>query len=244
MSPLFITLAPAIIALVTSLVVAYFAQFLKYRAEKRQETKEINLKYLNPLRLYLEENHFRIDEILKRVKAGGGRYELLTRVEAPAVSEQEAQWFNGEGCYLVSTCYFTACLFYYIQLVRNDLAYLRLRRKEDTELLNLMFGVSHAFLQNIGIFYATQPSMGIDMYLPEKGRLVSYREFSQLLQDPGKRVWFDRLLNFYIETGKGQNLERVEGAIQAIAALSKFLDLTIGGGASIQKRYKSEGVSL
>ena len=152
MSPLFITLAPAIIALVTSLLVAYFAQLLKYRAEQQQEIKAINLKYLNPLRLYLEENHFRIDEILKRVRAAGGRYELLTRVEAASVSEQTSQWFNGEGCYLVSSCYFTACLFYYIQLVRNDFAYLRLRRKEDTDLLNLMFNVSHAFLQNIGVF--------------------------------------------------------------------------------------------
>lgn len=243
MSPLLSTIIPAVIALVTSLVVAYFAQFLKFRAEQKEEINKINLKYLNPLRLYLEENHLRLTEIMNRVEAGGGKCDILLKAEASAVSAQEAQWFNGEGCYLISTCYFTACLFYQIRKVRDDFAYLRLGKQEDTHLLNLMFKVSHAFLQNIGIFYATQPSIGMDIYLAEKDRLMTYREFCQLLQDPEKRIWFDRLINFYIETGNGQNLVRVKSAIQAIAELSVFLDQTLRGGASIQRRFQSEGIS-
>jgi hypothetical protein len=243
MDPLQSTIISAITALVTSVLVIYLTQFLKSKADKEQEIKTLNLKYLNPLRLYLEENHFRINEILNRVETGGGRYDILTGTEAGVISTKKAEWFNGEGCYLISSCYFTAGLFYQIQKVRDDFAYLRLGKQEDTHLLNLMFKVSHAFLQNIGIFYATQPSIGIDMYLPEQDRLRSYREFSLLLQDPEKRVWFDRLINFYIETGKGQNLARVKEALQAINELSLFLDEAVGGGASLQRRYQSEGLS-
>jgi len=241
MDPLLSAIVSAITALVTSALVVYFTHFLQSRAEKKQEIETLNRKYLNPLRLYLEENHFRINEILNRVESGGGKCDMLTGTEANAVSLQKADWFNGAGCYLIASCYFTAGLFYQIQKVRDDFAYLRLGTQEDTRLLNMMFKVSHAFLQNIGIFYATQPSIGIDMYIPEQGRLRSYREFCQLLQDPEKRVWFDRLINFYIETGQGQNLARVKEALQTISELSQFLDKAVGGGASLQRRYESEG---
>ena len=243
MDPLLSIIVSAITALLTSSLVVFFTQFLKARAEREQEIKSLNLKYLNPLRLYLEENHFRLTEILNRVEAGGGKCDILIGVEAREVSTQKAEWFNGAGCYLISSCYFTAVLFYQIRKVRDDFAYLRLGRQEDTLLLNLMFKVSQAFLQNLGIFYATQPSIGIDMYSLEQGRVISYREFCQLLQDLEKRVWFDRLINFYIETGKGQNLARVRDALQSIAGLSLFLDMAVRGGASIQRRYQSEGLS-
>jgi hypothetical protein len=236
------TIISAITALITSSLVVYFTQFLKNKAEQEQEIKALNLKYLNPLRLFLEENHFRLNEILNRVETGGGKCDILVVAEIDAISKQKAEWFNGEGCYLISSCYFTAGLFYQIQKVREEFAYLRLGQQEDTLLLNLMFGVSHAFLQNLGIFYATQPSIGIDMYLSEQARMRSYREFSQLLQDPEKRVWFDRLINFYVETGKGQNLGRVREALNAIEKLSQFLDQAVKGGASIQRRYQAEGL--
>jgi hypothetical protein len=243
MDPVLSTIISAITALITSSVVVYFTQFLKSSSDRKQEIKSLNLKYLNPLRLYLEENHFRINEILNRVEAGGGEYDILVGVKANEVSTQKAEWFNGQGCYLISSCYFTAVLFYQIRKVRDDFAYLRLGKQEDTRLMNLMFKVSHAFLQNIGIFYATQPSIGIDMYLAEQERLRSYREFCELLQDPGKRVWFDRLIDFYIETGKGHNLGRVKDALQAISELSVFLDKAVTGGASLQSRYQSEDIS-
>jgi hypothetical protein len=220
------------------------AQTMKATQEE-QERKKINLQYLNPLRLYLEENHFRINEILNRVEANHEKTKwLLTRLDAKAVSEQNAQWFNGEGCYLISTCYLTACLFYQVKRVREDLPYLRLGENEDTKLLNLMHKVSLAFLQHVGIFYVTQPSIGNDMYLPDKNRLISYREFCRLLQHPETSDWFDRLINFYIDAGKGYHLDRMKNVIETIQALSEFLDNAVGGGTSIGDRYLSEGINF
>jgi hypothetical protein len=50
---------------------------------------------------------------------------------------------------------------------------------------------------------------------------MSYREFCQLLQNSEKREWFDRLINFYVEIGKGQNLSRIKDALDKIAILSQ-----------------------
>ncbi len=241
MSPFLTAIISAVTALFTSSVVVYLTQFLKKKADDELENKRINLKYLNPLRLYLEENHFRIDEVLKRIRNKDElTIDLLTHIDTEGISKQDPSWFNGKGCYLISTCYFTGCLFYQIKRVREDLGYLRLSG-DDTKLLNLMLKVRLAFLKDVGIFYSTQTSIGNDLYLPDKERLVSYREFCNILQDPEKRVWFDRLINFYVTAGQGQKLDRLDDALAAIRELSTFLDSVVGGGASISIRYLSEG---
>ena len=80
------------------------------------------------------------------------------------------------------------------------------------------------------------------MYLSEKNRLVSYREFCELLQNSGKRVWFDRLIDFYSAAGRGKHFDRVRNVLAAIADLSHFLDWAVGGGKSIDDRYGAEGI--
>ena len=72
---------------------------------------------------------------------------------------------------------------------------------------------------------------------------MTYREFCQLLQDPEARVWFDRLLIFYIDTGKGKQLKRIENILRAIQDMSLFLDKLAGGGNSIKERLEIENVS-
>ena len=240
-------LLPAIISAVTSLFVAIVTHFLATRREARarikREREKVNLEYLNPLRLYLVENYFRLQEILKRVDEGDGRCEALTYVtDAKDVSKQSAEWFNEEGSYLISSCYFTACLFYYVNKVREDIPYLRLVNRDDTRLLTLILKVNLGFLTNLGIFYAVQPSIGNDMYLRDGNRLISYREFGQSLQDSDKRVWFDRLLTFYIQAGQGVNLGRLKKTLAAIQELSEFLDDVVGGKASIEVRLEAEGI--
>jgi len=82
------------------------------------------------------------------------------------------------------------------------------------------------------------------MYLASEKRLITYREFCQLLQNPETRVWFDRLLNFYIETGQGQKLKRIENIMGGIQTMSLFLDRVAGGGSSIKERLEVEGIKF
>ncbi|MEM9008824.1 MAG: hypothetical protein AAGE59_35610 [Cyanobacteria bacterium P01_F01_bin.86] len=244
-------LGTVLVAIYTALLLPSLQQYLKARAaqwvKQREESEAkrdaINLTYLNPLRLWLEEAYVRLQDITTRL-ASGDRYEALLFIDTPAdVSSQEAAWFNQQGCYLVSSCYITACLFFAIKHVRENIPYLRLARQNDTELMTLMFRVNHAFLQDLGIYYVTQPSIGNDVYLAAQQRLMTYREFCEMLQDPKRRIWCDRLILFYLEAGQGKRNANLQAALQAIRTLSQFLDTHIGQGVSIAERLQAEGIS-
>lgn len=237
----------AIISAATSVLVVLITYGLNaYRESKskeKQETKQIVANYLNPLRFYLVENYFRLAEILQKLAQNNGRYEALLYVaNAKDISEQTAEWFNEHGCYFTSACYMTARLFYQLDKIRQELSYLQLTKEDDTELITLITLLSRCFRQDYGIYYMIQPSIGNDMYLAQEKRLITYREFCQLLQNPETRVWFDRLLIFYIETGQGKKLKRIEDIMAAIQNLSRFLDKVAGGGNSLKERLEVEGI--
>lgn len=240
-------LLTAIISAVTSVVVVLVTyglnSYREAKSKEKQETERIISTYLNPLRFYLVENYFRLAEILKRIAEGSGKHDALLYItDTKEISEQSAEWFNNHGCYLISSCYLTARLFYQLEKIRQELSYLRLSKKDDTELITLITILSRCFRQDYGVYYLTQPSIGNDMYLASEKRLITYREFCQMLQDPKTRVWFDRLLNFYIETGQGQKLKRVENTLGAIQNMSLFLDRVVGGGSSLKERLEVEGI--
>jgi hypothetical protein len=237
-------LATALISAFTSIVIVVISQVVSARSEisksERIERKEINSKYLNPLRLYLVENHLRLSEILYRIKRDNGQCVALLRVESPIdLSSKDAAWFNGAGTYLASSAYLTACLFAWLKTIRDNSPYLRLAKNEDTRLIYLLGKVAVAFRLNGGIYYVIQPSIGQDMLIDNGNRVRSYREFCDLLLDPATRVWMDRLINYYLETGRGQKTERIHSAITAIEELSAFLDSVVGGGDSISARLRA-----
>ncbi|MEG4033383.1 hypothetical protein QUA03_06085 [Microcoleus sp. S36b_A4] len=237
----------AIISAFTSVLVVLVTyglnSYRENKAKDKQEADRIVSTYLNPLRFYLVENYFRLSEILKKIANDGEKNEkLLYITNVKEISEQSPEWFNNYGCYLISSCYMTARLFYQLDKIRQELSYLRLSKKDDTELITLITILSRCFRQDYGIYYLIQPSIGNDMYLASEKRLITYREFCQLLQNPESRVWFDRLLNFYIETGQGQKLKRIEDIMGAIQSMSLFLDRVAGGGKSIKERLEAEGI--
>jgi hypothetical protein len=225
-------LLTTLISALTSIVIVFMTQAISARSEAKKtesiERKEINSKFLNPLRLYLVENHIRLSELLYRLEHNNGRIAELLRVEDPAdLSIQDDAWYNGSGTYLASSAYLTACLFAWAKAVRDNVPYLRLVKNEDTRLIYLLLRVAVAFRRDSGIYYVTQPSIGQDMLVDNGSRVRSYREFCGLLRDPITRVWMDRLINYYLETGRGQKTDRIHDAIGAIEELSAFLDSVV-----------------
>ena len=203
----------AIIAAGMTIFVAIISQLLiglrERRSVREEERKKVQLQYLNPLRLYLIENHFRLSEIRRLVEKNGKIEYLLFIENACDLSDKDGIWFNGEGCYLISSCYLTACLFACLDRVRKGIPFLKLSRQEDTMLLALTTKVALGFLRNLGVFYVTQFSIGNDMYNGEKSRFLSYREFCELLRKDENIPWFSRLIEYYILTGKGKHMDRV-----------------------------------
>ncbi|MEO1590439.1 MAG: hypothetical protein AAFU71_04000 [Cyanobacteria bacterium J06632_22] len=243
MSELLIAIISAITSVVVVLVTYSLNAYRESKQEEKQKAEDIISAYLNPLRFYLVENYFRLAEILKRATQEDDKSKIPVYVSSPEeISAQPSEWFNGHGCYLISSCYLTARLFYQLDKVRQDLSYLRLSQKNDTELITLITILSRHFGQDYGIYYLIQPSIGTDMYLAEQDRLITYREFCQRLQDANTRVWFDRLLAFYIATAQGKNPKRVENILGAIQNLSLFLDQMVGGGSSLKERLEIEGI--
>lgn len=235
----------AMVAASTSVIVTVLSLLLGDRQQRQREDRverqRLNAGYLNPLRLHLVENHFRLSTTVAMTAADGGTAEAMLVVREPAeVSEKDAAWFNGTGCALVTSVYLTACLFAQLKKVREDFPYLRLSASDDTELAALLLRVQRGFLSEQGVYYVTQPSIGESMWAGDHSRLLTYREFCEQLQDPGWRVWFDRLIRFHLDTARRDKRERAERLLIALAQLSDFLDRCVGGGHSIRSRQHAE----
>lgn len=243
------TVTAALVSALASVTVTVISLLLadrhQRRAEQRAEHQAVNSRYLNPLRLHLEENHFRLAGTLERGRAPDDRNAAMRVIDDPAeVSTKDAAWFNSVGYPLVTSVYLTACLFAQLKQVRQDLPYLRLSGTDDTRLAALILGVQRGYLQDGGVYYVTQPSIGEDLWLRPDGRLRTYREFCDLLTDPDSRVWFDRLLRFHLQTARGERDGQAQHILTSLKALSEFLDQCVGGGRSISSRWATEGIQL
>ena len=227
-------MASAVIGAVAAFIVAILTVILARIGDVRAERKRIKNDYLSPLRLFAEEVHYRTEDMLTRPKIRA----LLAGQELEEISGQPGEWFNGQGCYFTSSCYFTACLFAAMKRVREGIPYLRMKRASDTELLTRVLSVSHEFLDDLGIFYVIQHSIGEQMWDHGANRVTTYRGFCEALQDPARRAWFDRLLQFYIDVGRGGRLEQLRRAQRALEALSRLLD----DGAAIEARKRAEAL--
>ena len=218
-------------------------QYQQQKQKEKETIEQINLKYLSPLRLYLVESFIRLYEIDRKITESK-EHKALSFIETPEeISNKKISWMIGEGCYLISSCYLIACLFFTIKQVRDAVPYLKIGKNEDTELLKLMEQINIYFggLEG-GVFYVIQFSLANDIYLSDKQRLMTYREFCEILQEVNKREWWDGLIIFFIRAGKGENIERLKLAKDAIYSLSEFLDKHIGKGNSIDSRLKAEGL--
>jgi hypothetical protein len=238
----------ALVAAATSALVAIMSLYLSDRQQQRREARalrqELNAKYLNPLRFHLVENHFRLLSILDRARPAGGTNTGVLAVDDPAeVSTKDASWFIGPGCALVSSVYLSSCLFAQLKKVREDFPYLHLSAADDTQLAALLLGVQQGFLVKQGVYYVTQPSIGESVWVRDEERLMTYREFCEKLQDPAWRVWFDRLIMFYLDIARGEKRQRTDRLIAAMAKLSEFLDTCVGGGNSIETRMRAENIT-
>jgi hypothetical protein len=159
------------------------------------------------------------------------------------MSTKDQEWFNGPGSYLTSSVYMMACMFAYLQKVREGIPYLRLSNVDDTTLIELILKLQITLVKQEGVQYAIQASTGQDMWLQPENRLRTYREFCELLRTPESRVWLDRAFRFYLETGQGQKSDRALKAIAAMQELAGFLDKCVGGGGTIDSRWAAEGRS-
>lgn len=94
-------LTTALISALTSVAVVFVSYFLSSRSDSRKavqvERQALSVRYLNPLRLHLAENYFRLTKILMRTTERSKCEDLLT-IDGPAdISDRELEWFTSWG---------------------------------------------------------------------------------------------------------------------------------------------------
>lgn len=241
------TVLAAVISALTSLAVAIATQYwntkLKQEEIDRENRSKLNLSYLNPLRFALERAYFRISQILKLLEEQDDEFRAkMSLIGNPSeIANKDESWFNFDesGYYLISSCYMTACLFFQISKMRNEIPYLNLGEKDDARINTLMYEITHHFLVNQGIYHVIQDSIGIDMYLSDEKRLMSYREFCQFLKKSEKRKWFDKLIKFYIEVSCGKRTEQVRELVEAISQLLGFIEESLNTATPAKERWRA-----
>lgn len=233
----------ASVAAATSLAVASIGPWVSRGVEssrdRREATLDVNLRHLAPLRQQLAETTVRNQEILRRAQHHD-LADLAVLDDPDDLEHHPLEWFAGEGCYLMSTTYLTACLFAEFRRLQGAYPFLRLRDDDrDSELAALVLRIRLAFSGVDGVFYVVQDAIGADM-LGRDGHVATYPAFVRAVRDPERRTWYRQLMQFYRHLAAGDGTSRLEDALSAMHSLASLLDAVVGGAASITSRLGAE----
>jgi len=231
----------AVIAATTSVFVVILSQLLIRNNEKRKaldaDANYFRKYYINPIRFMLSENYYRLYEIMEKEEK---RENLLVVDESIEVMRKNMNWFVKDGCYLISSCYFTACLFAYMENIRDGIPFLKSSYHNDTKTMELINKLVVDFSTNLNIFYVIQMNIGKELYIKEENRVRTYREFCTLLKNEENFKWYQSLIDYYLRIGNGEsNQQRI--LLVHIKQLAKLLDKMVYGGDSIKQKMLAEG---
>lgn len=231
----------ALIAAGTSIMVVILSQLLIYinnqRLKQNEESDAVLKQYLSPARFMLSENYFRINQIVEQVEKSGKDQRLLTVNRVSEIAEKPEEWFNGEGCYLVSTCYLLACMFSYIEKIRFQAAFFKMSYNEDTELIKLVNKLSAEFSKGY-IYYVIQMDIG-QMISDDKKGVRTYREFCNDIKNESNLKWFRSVFEFFLNLGQG-NCDVAKHILEDIQEFSQYIDHSVSGGDSIKQKLLAE----
>ncbi|MFD5635239.1 hypothetical protein ACFWJM_14020 [Streptomyces sp. NPDC127077] len=239
MDTLSVTLVSALTSGAISMGLVWLTSQQQRRDSKRTQRETHNVSYLNPLRWHTAEAHHRLSLFATSVDRHGSYRPARVLSEPREIDDKSAAWFAGTGVALVSSIWMTACLFAQMTRTRHDIPFLRLPGQDDTRLAALILKVHVAFAA-CDVYYATQSSIGTDVVLEPDQRLMSYREFCDLLSQADRRVWADPLIWFHLAIAEGERRPNLQRALDALQELSGFLDDSLAGGASLRARWDAE----
>lgn len=239
-----IELLNAVIAAGTSIIVVILSQVLvNYKEKKRVQEDEMNRllkEYVNPIRFILAENYFRIRKIIDETKRNNNRNDAILKVADKVKTQNKStEWFVGDGCYLISSCYLLACLFAYIENIRKDIPFLKLTGQKDTEIMKIINKLTAGFSKNLNIYYVIQMNIGKEVYLKEEQRIQTYREFCEFIKEEENLIWYESLIKYFIRIASGEYHE-TEYILMDIRELARYLDDMVSGGDSIEQKMDAE----
>lgn len=230
----------ALIAAATSIFVVILSQILTGSREKNRaisdERNHLRKLYIDPIRFMLAENYYRISEIYRKNER---RQDLLAVTDPIEILDQDENWFVGNGCYLISSCYLTGCLFAYMHNIRSGMPFIKFSYHNDTKLLGLINKLVTDFSKNLKIYYVLQMNIGKEFYLKDENRVITYSEFCMMLKRKEKITWYQSLVNYYLRIGRGE-YEHLQILLVHIRKLARLFDKMVSGGDSIGQKMLAE----
>lgn len=227
----------------TSIVVVILSQTLIRQRERKQALENDRAclcnEYINPIRFMLAENYYRVNKIARQVKETGKSKDILVIGKETDVLDKNPEWFVEDGCYLISSCYLTACLFAYMEKMRKGIPFFRISRYKDTQLTYIINKLVVDFSANLNIYYVIQMNIGKECYIKDEQRVLSYREFCELLKNKENFKWYKSLIAYYLRIGRGEYKE-MKYLLVHISQLSRYLDNLVKGGDSIKQKILAE----
>lgn len=239
-----VNLLIAIISASTSIIVVVLSQALislrDNRISRKAEIRNIQKEHINPLRFFLGECYLRIEQILDAFEEENSKkpIENILIIQDPfELTSKDSSWFAGRGCYLISSCYYTACLFAYMERIRNKTPFLKLSDENDTRLIQMLVKVSNNFGEDLNIFYTIQMNIGREMYSEEEHNVITYRRFCELLMDENNIIWYESLVRFFLKMARNECRNK-DSLVKHMKELADFLDEIVSGSSYIE--WKSE----
>lgn len=233
----------ALIAAMTSLLVALLSHMLIRQKERKQLSEQENVflsrNYINPMRFMLAENYYRIKEIMDESDKHGRNRKILIIEDASEILDKNECWFAEDGCYLLSSCYITGCLLAYMEKIRGGAPFFQMSGQKDTQLIGLINRIVIDFSSGLNIYYVIQMDIGKHFCINETGEVISYKEFCQWIRDEKNFKWYKSLIDYYLRIGRGEH-ENALQLLEHIKQLSGFLDNMVKGGDSIRQKLIAE----
>lgn len=238
-----IELLNAVIAASTSVIVVVLSQVLvNYKEKKRVQEDEMNRllkEYVNPIRFILAENYFRLRKIIDETQKNNNRNDAILKAAKVKIQNKNTEWFVGDGCYLISSCYLLGCLFAYVENIREDIPFFKLTDQKDTEIMKIINKLSAGFSKDLNIYYVIQMNIGKEVYLKEEQRIQTYREFCEFIKEKENLIWYGSLIKYFIRIASGEYHE-TEYILMDIKELARYLDDMVFGGNSIEQKMDAE----
>lgn len=219
---------PALVGAIVAFAATTINSRLEQRRRDREERAKIKTRYLDPLRLAVNDLLHKLTDINRRIE----HHDTLLRdmmVEFKGRprdnSDDFARWSNGYGHFALSSVYMTEVYFAHASRIRSELPFIQIASGDEQDLLNHLNRVRQALDSNrFGIWAELQDSLG-DYIRKDGGALMNYRDFCRAVNDSATYGWFLRLLEFYADIHLKTESERQE-MLASLRALADFLEIT------------------
>ncbi len=176
---------------------------------KTQDNEKKRIQYLEPLLITALDISQKISNLEKSINADLTFWiNSFKRAREWDVNDSKefAYWCNMSGAGPMTMLYGSCIYFARARKIRNELPFIKLSPENDKLLLVRLNSVRESFGGGYNIWSEIQDALG-DYLIKPDDQLLNYKEFCTQLIHSWDRIWYIRLIDFYIDIYEKQKVE-------------------------------------